>query len=110
MNPSPGEIYYLDDPVHRLGKSDYGRYVLVVRVDSQGAEYVFGSSKVEYARPSDFVVHKDRSEFPATGLTEDTCFILHPSRTIPISSLKMKRGEVSGDLRRELEDWWGAPF
>ena len=71
---------------------------------------VLCSTKIELKDQRDFVILKDRPEFPATGLEETSYLILDPPRTIQASLLTKRLGEATGHLRHELEDWWGEPF
>ena len=112
MIPKAGELYFLDHPSYRLGKSKYGRFILVVRVDlkRREAEIVYGSTKTELAGPQDIILRKqDNPEFLASGLKDSTCF-LPDSKMIPLSLLTAKKGEAVGLVRQELEEWWGDKF
>lgn len=102
-----GQIYFVKNA--KLGKANYARPCLVLRVSSNSAHVTYFSTKTELCRPIDLIVHESYSGFKESGLKETSCLIADRDVTVELSFFDQAKllGQLAGEVRQRVEDWWG---
>lgn len=110
MSLKAGQIYRALKA--RLGKADYARPFLVLRVTQWDAEICYFSTKFDLIEREDLTLNELDSDFRETGLDETSYLIFHSINTEPHEFFKTAKllGAVTGEIRKQVEDWWGAPL
>ena len=104
-----GEIY-----TQRLNlrKAEYARPLLVLRVNATEADICCFSRSFPLKKPADLTIHALDSSFRATGLSEESYLVADSVHGEPIEFFKGAAliGTVTNEIKRQIEDWWGAPL
>jgi hypothetical protein len=96
----------------KLGKVEYARPLLVLRVMQTDADICYLSTKFDLIEPDDLTPNELDADFAATGLDETSYLIFHSIDTEPLEFFRNTKllGEIRGYVRKQGEDWWGAPL
>ncbi|HLX64150.1 MAG TPA: hypothetical protein VKX17_22950 [Planctomycetota bacterium] len=105
-----GQIYLSKHAA--LGKSKYARPCLVMRVDSVGAVVVYFSTKFDLIEPGNFPIYDTDEGFKETGLKESSYLVCNHGVPVKMHFFDGAKllGNLTGELRRRVEEWWGEPF
>jgi hypothetical protein len=110
-HPRPGQIWFLEEP--RLGDATHGHYVLVTQVLTAQGKVTINFIATAPTTNQDYRISAEAQEFAVSGL-KHTCHLLRDhAYDISIRQLVSKgeyRGFLSGELKKEIEEWWGEPF
>lgn len=106
--PHAGQIWFLEEP--RLGLADHGHYVLITQVRNQSDQVNINFIATDTSFYDDFRIEQDRDEFPDSGL-KHTCHLLR-NHAYDLSIAKLLsggayKGFLTGNLKLEVERWWG---
>ncbi|HYG74381.1 MAG TPA: hypothetical protein VEK08_05185 [Planctomycetota bacterium] len=101
----PLEIYNVAVPV---GESTDLRPFVIVHVSSAGMHGLPLSAQLDcYVRTRDFLIEPSDPDFGKTGLAKKSYVLgIHEFQITP-SDLRMRRGELTGDLARRFLEWYG---
>lgn len=107
MRAAPPQRFEIRMVQARVGHANYPRPCIVAEVLSDGTARVFYLSTKDYSeRGQSFRIRSDHPDFAATGL-KATSYTVFPPERIPISLLGSKKGDLTGTLATEFEDWLG---
>jgi hypothetical protein len=109
MDVQGGQFYR----VHiRLREVHYARPILILQTSSGIIDICALSTKFELFEPNDLTINKLDSDFLSTGLDE-TCYLIFRSirnATPQFFDDAKYLGQVTGEIKRQVENWWGAPL
>ncbi len=106
-----GQIYFM--PSVDVGRVNYGRPCLVLRTSSTDASVCYFTTKIDYnSAGRQVIVYSNDPDFPASGLSESSCIMDKPISDVPLSYFNKGklRGIASGDFKKRIEEWYGAPL
>jgi hypothetical protein len=108
MTIEAGQIYFIRKRVP-LGKADYGRPCLVLRVSGHDAVVCFFSTKMEYLETGQVTIYDSDPDFKATGLQDSSRIIGGLTPDVPLDYLKGSKllGRATGDFKKRIEEWYG---
>ena len=110
MSIRAGQIYLSKNAA--LGKAKYARPCLVVRVELNGAVVVYFSTKFDLFDSESFAIYDTEPDFKDTGLDESSFLV--SSHGVPVKpdffDGAILLGQVTADLKKSVEEWWGEPF
>ena len=109
MNIEPGQIYCA--PIE-LKHAKYARPFIVLRLLTGEAIICCMSTKFELKQPADLTLHASDASFPSTGLNEDSYLVFRSIHAEPLGFFNNAKwlGCVEKEVKREVEEWWGAPL
>jgi len=108
-NPNPGEIWFLEEP--RLGNAPHGHYILITQVHDRSGNVTINFIATESSFYDDLHLSAATEGFKDSGLRHDSHLLRNQAYDITIQQLFSKgkfKGFVSGKLKLEVEEWWGA--
>ena len=105
-----GQIYFF--PKVKLGKAEYGRPGLVLRVWATGASIAYFSTRFDLKEPHEVAILDTDPEFKATGLRESSYIVDQPAADVSLDFFKdaKLRGRATGHFKKYVEDWYGEPI
>jgi len=110
MDPRQGDIWFLEYP--RLRKADHGHYVLVTQITRSG-NLTFNYIATDSTSFQDFPMSDRFTEFRHTGLSHTSHLLREDVQRMEITEFKKQakyRGQITGELKARIEDWWGEPI
>jgi hypothetical protein len=105
-----GQIYLAKSA--KLGKAAYPRPCLVLRTFGSEALIAYFSTKFDASLSRDLTILKSDAGFTQTGLKDDCYLVGDRDVTVELSFFDHAKllGELTGDLKRRVETWWGDPL
>jgi hypothetical protein len=105
-----GQIYLAKNA--KLGKAAYPRPCLVLRTSGSDALIAYFSTKFEASLSRDLSILKTDSGFKESGLKDDSYLVGDRDVTVELIFFVHAKllGELSGELKQRVEDWWGEPL
>ena len=106
-----GQIYFLRKAVG-IGQAIYGRPCLVLRASKLDATICYFSTKMEYRKTREVAVNPGDPDFLATGLRDSSYILNSPADDVELDYFKGAKllGRATGDFKKRVEDWYGAPL
>jgi len=107
---SAGQIYFI--PKVDLGKADYGRPCLVLRVSKRDATVCYFSTKIEYREPGEVAILDTDADFKASGLRNSSYIMDETTPDVALEFFKGAKllGRATGEFKKRVEDWYGLPL
>ena len=108
MKIEAGQIYFIRKRVP-LGKADYGRPCLVLRISQSDASVCFFSTKMEYLESGQVALYTDDPDFKATVLRDSSRIIGGMTPDVPLDYFQGAKllGRATGDFKKRVEEWYG---
>ena len=105
-----GQIYFV--PEVELGKVNYGRPCLVLRVNAMDATVCYFSTQLDLNVGPQVMIETTDPDFPATGLSATSCIINDLVDDVPLDFFNNAkfRGDTKGEFKKRAEDWYGLPI
>lgn len=104
----PGQIYFF--PKVKVGKAEYARPGLVLRVSEFDASIAYFSTKFELKEPQEVAILDSDPEFKTSGLRESCYIVDQPAADVDLDFFKgaKLRGRATGHFKKNVEEWYGA--
>ena len=105
-----GQIYFF--PRARVGRSQYPRPGLVLRVSATDATVCYFSTKFDLKESGAGVIEKTDPEFSASGLKHSSYLLEQAMAELPAHEFKGAKllGKATGEFKKRVEEWYGAPL
>ena len=102
-----GQIYFVKNA--KLGKANYARPCLVLRVNATSAHVTYFSTKIELCRSIDLIIYDSDPGFTESGLQETSCLIADRDISVDLSVFKHAKfmGQLAHVVKNRIENWWG---
>jgi len=105
-----GQIWFLQEP--RLGNSEHGHYALIASIQKSASIATINFIATEKSFHQDFRIESTAAGFGTTGL-KHTCHLLRREiQNVELTILQRGRysGTLTGELKSDIEEWWGEPI
>ena len=111
MTIEAGQIYFIHKSVH-LGKADYGRPCLVLRVSQHDATVCYFSTKMEYLESGQVAIYASDPDFKATGLHDSSRIFGAFTPDVPLDYFQGAKllGHATSEFKKRVENWYGMPL
>lgn len=105
-----GQIYFI--PKVDLGKADYGRPCLVLRVSKHDVMVCFFSTKIQYRQSHEVIIEAADPDFKATGLRDSSYILNTPTPDVALEFFNGAKllGRATGEFKKRVEEWYGMPL
>lgn len=106
-----GEIYFIPKGVV-IGKVDYGRPCLVLRVSKHDATVCYFSTKTDNREPGQVAIWATDPDFKASGLRASSFIIDDFTEDVKLEFFHgaIFWGHANGQFKLDVEDWYGLPL
>ena len=106
----PGQIYFF--PKAKVGRSEYPRPGLVLRVSATDATVCYFSTKFELKEAGAVVIERTDVDFKTSGLKHASYLVDQAVAEVSTHSFKGAKllGRANGEFKKRVEDWYGLPL